>query len=301
MPKLDRRDFLKTALTLGAGAAGLPSPARAARVEEPSPERMGVLVDATACIGCRNCEWACKDAHGLPTPPLESYQDDSVFAAARRPDTTALTVVNRVPNPKSASAPFGVKVQCMHCDRPACVSACIVGALKKREDGAVVWDTDRCIGCRYCMIACPFQIPSFEYKKALQGRIMKCDFCAERRDAGGLPACVERCPVEALTYGRRSDLVHAARERARRAPERYADHVYGEAEVGGTSWLYLAGKDAPDLGFPKLGRNPAPGVSESIQEGVFAYFVPPLSLYSLLGLLMWVSKRGPGHGDGEEP
>ncbi|MBI3564573.1 MAG: 4Fe-4S binding protein [Elusimicrobia bacterium] len=265
MPGLDRRDFLKTALTLGAGAAGLPSTAQAARVEEPSPERMGVLVDATACIGCRSCEWACKTAHGLPTPPLESYQDESVFAAPRRPDTAA----------------------CIGCRY--CMIAC--------QDGAVVWDTDRCIGCRYCMIACPFQIPSFEYKKALQGRIMKCDFCAERREAGGLPACVERCPVEALTYGRRSDLLHAAHERARRAPERYSDHVYGEAEVGGTSWLYLAGKDAPDLGLPKLGRNPAPGVSESIQEGVFAYFVPPLSLYSLLGLLMWVSKHRSGDGE----
>jgi Fe-S-cluster-containing dehydrogenase component len=185
----------------------------------------------------------------------------------------------------------------MHCGHPACVSACIVGALSKEENGAVIWDTDKCIGCRYCMVACPFQIPAFEFNKALDPRILKCDFCAERRKTGLLPACVESCPVEALTYGPREELVLVAKERVKRQPDRYVDHIYGEFEVGGTDWCYLAGTDFADLQFPKLDVSPAPGVSESIQHGIFAYFVPPVSLYALLGAMMWTARH---RGDDEE-
>ena len=283
MADCDRRTFIKSALAFGTGLAGLSGAAHAGPENSLSPDRKGVLVDTTACIGCRNCEWACKTAHALPTPGVETYEDASVFSAMRRPDETALTVVNRCDE-------TSVKVQCMHCDHPACVSVCIVGAFSKKEDGSVVWDTDKCIGCRYCMAACPFQVPAFEYRKALQPKIMKCDFCFERRKDGGLPACVEACPAEALTYGPRTELIRVAKERVARAPARYVKHVYGEYEVGGTSWMYLAGRDFKDLQFPKLGKSPAPGISESIQHGIFAYFVPPVALYGLLGVLMWNSK-----------
>jgi hypothetical protein len=141
------------------------------------------------------------------------------------------------------------------------------------------------------MVACPFQIPAFEYHKALNPRIMKCDFCAERRATGALPACVETCPVEALTYGPREELVRVAKDRLRRMPERYVSHVFGEFEVGGTDWLYIAGTDFASLQFPKLEAQPAPGVSESIQHGIFAYFVPPVSLYALLGAMMWTARH----------
>ena len=292
MNNLDRRSFFKTTALVGAGLTGLSaSDAKAGPKNILSPDRMGVLVDTTVCIGCRNCEWACKTAHGLSTPPIESYEDRSVFEKMRRPDETALTVVNRYDNPKKSELPYTVKVQCMHCDHPACVSACIVGAFSKEESGAVVWDTDKCIGCRYCMAACPFQIPAFEYHRAIGPKIMKCDFCNERRKDGKMPACAEICPVEALTYGPREELVRIARDRAKKFPERYVEQIYGEYEVGGTGWLYLTGRDSADFQFPKLGRNPAPGVSESIQHGIFAYFVPPVSLYALLGALMWITKN----------
>lgn len=290
MAELNRRSFLKTTLALGAGVTGLSTEAQAGPKNVLSPDRMGVLVDTTVCIGCRRCEWACKTAHGLPTPPVESYEDRSVFAHMRRPDDKALTVVNRYENLKDPGSPYSVKVQCMHCDHPACVSVCIVGAFSKEENGSVVWDTDKCIGCRYCMVACPFQVPAFEFRKALEPKIMKCDFCFERRKDGKLPACVETCPAEALTYGPREDLVRVARDRVKRYPQRYVDHVFGEYEVGGTAWLYLAGRDFSDLQFPKLGKSPAPGISESIQHGIFAYFVPPVAIYALLGVLMWTSK-----------
>src|SRR5512140_2272399 len=176
MKSQNRRSFLKTSTAITAVAAGLtPTTANAKPENILSPDRMGVLVDTTVCIGCRNCEWACKTAHGMETPPLESYEDKTPFDTMRRPDDTALTVVNRFDNTKAPDLPWSVKVQCMHCDHPACVSACIVGAISKQKDGAVLWDTDKCIGCRYCMVACPFQVPAFEYHKALGPRIMKCD------------------------------------------------------------------------------------------------------------------------------
>jgi len=292
MEKQNRRSFFKSAGLLTATIAGASTKSVKASPENIlSEDRMGVLVDTTTCIGCRNCEWACKKTHNLPAGELNSYEDKSVFKEMRRPDSSALTVVNQYENEKRINFPINVKVQCMHCDHPACVSACIVGAFSKQENGSVIWDTDMCIGCRYCMAACPFQIPAFEYDKALNPLIMKCDFCFDRTKEGKLPACVSICPVEALTYGQRTNLVKIGRDRIKRNSDRYIDHIFGEYEVGGTSWMYLASKDFKELDFPDIGRNPAPGVSESIQHGIFAYFVPPVSLYALLGGIMWISKR----------
>ena len=129
-----------------------------------------------------------------------------------------------------------MKQQCMHCDHPACVSACIVGAFSKQDSGAVVWDTSKCIGCRYCMVACPFQVPTFDFDKAIQPMVHKCDFCWERQKQGQLPACVEICPVEAITFGPRSELIKVARNRIKRKPDVYLDYIFGENEAGGTSW-----------------------------------------------------------------
>jgi formate dehydrogenase iron-sulfur subunit len=291
MTSHDRRSFLKTIAAIGAATVVAEPPSARANPENTlSPQRKGVLVDTTVCVGCRNCEWACKSTHGLNTEPLESYKDRTVFAAMRRPDEHALTVVNEYPNPLKPELPYDVKVQCMHCDRPACVSACIVGAFSKHENGAVVWDGDKCIGCRYCMVACPFQVPAFEFDKPIQPKVMKCDFCATRQENGLLPACVEICPVEALTFGPREELVRVAQDRIRSSPERYVNHLFGEYEVGGTSWMYLAGRDFSDLQFPSVGTSPAPGTTEAIQHGIFAYFVPPVALYGLLGSIMWLSK-----------
>ena len=292
MPGKSRRDFLKKSAVIGAGVTGLSTAtAKAGPKNILSPDRMGVLVDTTVCVGCRNCEWACKTAHNLPAGDLKDYEDRKILETKRRPSENALTVVNEFPEGINSDQPIDVKVQCMHCDHPACVSACIVGAFSKHENGTVTWNTDMCIGCRYCMVACPWQVPAFQYDKALNPLIMKCDFCFDRTKEGKLPACVEICPVEALTYGPRTELVRIAREKIKKNPDRYVDHILGEYEVGGTSWMYLAGKDFSELGFPKLGENPAPGVSESIQHGIFAYFVPPVSLYALLGGIMWITKR----------
>lgn len=290
--KQNRRDFLKTIGIGGAALAGMRSKSAIAAPQNIlSDERMGVLVDTTVCIGCRKCEWACKVEHHLPTPPIKEYENRSVFEKMRRPNTGALTVVNEYENPNNVATPIDVKVNCMHCDHPACVSACIVGAFSKQENGAVIWDTDKCIGCRYCMVACPFQIPTFEYDTAFQPNVLKCDFCYDRFKEGKIPACVEICPVEAMTYGKRYEIIDLAHKRIKREPDRYIDYVFGEHEAGGTSWVYLASKDFTQLDFPKVGSKPMPGTSESIQHAIFAYFIPPFALYALLGGIMWLSKN----------
>ena len=126
----------------------------------------------------------------------------------------------------------------MHCQDPACASACIVGGVDpKRKTGAVHYDASKCIGCRYCMVACPFEIPAYEYHDPVFPRVMKCTFCYERVEKEGkLPGCAQVCPVEAITFGKRSKLLELARERVKRNPGRYIDHIYGEHEVGGTCW-----------------------------------------------------------------
>ncbi len=293
MPMFDggRRNFFKTGAVISTTALAATVKPEAAPKNILSEDRMGVLVDVTVCIGCRSCEWACKTAHDIPAGNVHDYHVREIFQMFRRPDNDSYTVINEFPNQDNELLPINVKYQCMHCDKPACVSACIVGAFTKEENGSVIWDTDKCIGCRYCMVACPFQVPTFDYHKALKPDIHKCDFCYNRTREGLLPACVEICPVEALVYGPRSEVIRLAHHRISRNPDKYLDHIYGEQEVGGTSWVYISAVDYQTLKLPKHGTKTAPGVSESIQHGIFAYFVPPLALYAWLGGIMWVNKR----------
>jgi Ni/Fe-hydrogenase subunit HybB-like protein/Fe-S-cluster-containing dehydrogenase component len=290
----DRRNFLKWMGAAGCTAlTGMATPATAEeKSRNPSPDWMGVLVDTTICIGCRKCEWACNTTHHLPVQPLETFEDKSVFAKKRRPTAGAYTVVNRYTGLRKDGNPIDVKVQCFHCNTPACYSSCIVTAYTKQANGAVTYDPSRCMGCRYCMIACPFQIPAYEYNNPLTPRIRKCTFCFERiTKPNGAPACVEICPVQCLTFGRREDLIVLARQKIQEHPEVYTDHIYGEHEAGGTSWLYLASVPFDQLGFVKVGTKPVPRLTETIQHGIFRYFIPPLSLYSILGGIMWLTRE----------
>ncbi len=298
---LRRRDFLRLAGTAAATlAVGGLEASDAADGAGASDRSLGVLVDATVCIGCRKCEWACNREHELTARTQADFEDRTVCVSPRRPSAEAFTVVNRFPTAAEPDRGTSVKVQCMHCLRPACVSACLVGALRKEPEGPVTYDAGKCMGCRYCMVACPFEIPTYEYAEALAPRVRKCSFCFERVvGEGRRPACVDICPNEALTFGRRDALVDAAHVRMKAAPERYSGHLYGEHEVGGTAWMYLAPGDIRQLGLPALPERPAPDATEPIQHGIFKGFVPPLALYGLLGLVMLTTRqerRGDDHG-----
>ncbi len=253
---ISRRKFLGWIGAAGLGTA-LSGTARAATTKhfEGYPDSRGVLFDSVLCIGCRTCEEACNKVNELP-PPDRPFNDLSVLNEKRRTTPKTYTIVNQYNNSKG---PLFRKIQCNHCLEPACASACFVRAFTKTKEGAVIYDSSVCVGCRYCMVACPFEIPTYEYDKALDPRVVKCTMCYPRVIKGLLPGCVEICPTEALYFGKRKDLIRIARERIRRYPDRYVDHVYGEHEMGGTSWLYLSGVPFKDIGMREdLGVTPAP-------------------------------------------
>jgi formate dehydrogenase iron-sulfur subunit len=265
-----RRAFLKSIVAGGIAtlAFGLPEPAGAAIAPLPGyPDQFGVLVDTTLCIGCRRCEWACKEVNKLPNgKSLKEYEKDrSVFNTYRRTTADTYTVVNRFVNPLDASKPIFVKKQCMHCCEPACASSCFVRALRKKPDGAVVYNPNVCVGCRYCIAACPFYIPAYEYYNAWTPKVTKCNFCFNRiSKEGGVPACVAMCPLGVMTFGRRSDLIELAQKRIRDGTGRYVDHIYGENEVGGTCWMYLSSVPFHMVGFrTDLGAEPIPALSKA--------------------------------------
>ena len=253
MRPFDRRAFLKFGMAAAAGTA-LPPRAEGRENNHPvSPDYVGVLVDTTLCIGCRKCEEACNRRNNLPRT-AEPFSDREALRTFRRPTESAFTVVNQFPgspSPDQAGLPMTfVKVQCMHCLIPSCVSACIVGALTKAADGAVVYNPTICIGCRYCMVACPFEIPAYEYDTPLTPKVRKCEFCADRaKGTGANPACAAACPTETLVFGKRADLLAIAHKRLEERPDRYVQHVYGENEVGGTGWLYLTGRPVNEIGL----------------------------------------------------
>jgi Fe-S-cluster-containing dehydrogenase component len=271
--KTNRRQFL---VSLTAAAGAMCSGARAGTSVEDFngyPDRVGMLVDLSQCIGCRKCEEACKQSNQLP-PVSAPLEDKSVFDQPRRTDVDNFTVVNRFfPNPADPQPVF-VKKQCMHCEEPACASACLVSALTKTKEGAVRYNADLCIGCRYCMIACPFSIPAFEYHNAASPKVMKCTLCFDRIKSGQIPACASICPNEAITFGKRSELIQLAREKILKNPGKYQDHIYGLTEAGGTSWLYLSKVPFDKLGFPMdLGTKPFADYTRGFLSAVPVVFV----------------------------
>ncbi|WP_319471829.1 4Fe-4S dicluster domain-containing protein [uncultured Pseudodesulfovibrio sp.] len=299
---LSRRGFLGAMGAMGAAAA-VPKNAEAWKSKAP-PDPYGCLVDLTRCVGCRKCEQACNEVNKLPEPAVK-FDDLTILDAKRRPDDKAFTVVNRYYSgridDRDKLVPTYVKVQCMHCQDPACVSACITGALTKKDNGAVHYDVTKCIGCRYCMAACPFEIPAYEYDEPITPRVRKCTFCYERVEKeGGKPGCASICPVEAITFGKRSELLSLAKGRIEKDPGKYVDHVYGEKEVGGTSWLYISGVDFERVGFKKMPYQPMPGVTETIQSSLFSYLWSPLALFGVLGAVMGFTSRQPEKEEGHD-
>jgi formate dehydrogenase iron-sulfur subunit len=193
----------------------------------------GTLYDATLCIDCKACEKACADHHGLP-------YDDAIAAEETQSDHKYTVVV--------AKSDKFMRRLCMNCQDPTCASVCPVAALRKTSLGPVTYDASRCIGCRYCMMACPFSVPKYEWTKALP-LIRKCDMCADRV-ASGLPtACAEACPTGATKFGDRDELIVEANERIAKSHGQYVDHIYGLHEVGGTSILLLSSVPFETFGY----------------------------------------------------
>lgn len=231
----------------------------------------GLLIDLTKCVGCRECERACAAANGLPEEEakdlsathytvVKSYNDDQVF----------------------------VRKLCMHCNHPTCVSACLVGAFTKTETGAVLYDESKCIGCRYCMQACPFEVPRYEWG-SLTPRIQKCRMCHERVVAGGQTACAEACQFGATTFGDREGLIKEARKRIDENPGQYVDYIYGLTEAGGTSVMFISAIPFEQLGFPmNLPKEPIPELSWRVLSQIPKYtFAAGVMLFGI----HWITAR----------
>jgi formate dehydrogenase iron-sulfur subunit len=265
---ISRRKFLCWIGAAGLGSVvGKSALAAGNKHFEGYPESFGILHDISLCVGCRSCEAACNKVNDLPVPG-KPFTDLSVLNEKRRTTATAYTVVNQY-KVTGKKIPLFRKNQCNHCLEPACASACFVRAFKKTETGAVTYDSTVCVGCRYCMVACPFEIPAYEYNEPLTPRIMKCTMCYPRLIKGQLPGCVEACPKEALTFGKREDLIRIARDRFNKYPGRYIDHIYGESEMGGTSWLYISSVPFSQIGMREdLGITPAPELTHGALSAV---------------------------------
>lgn len=235
-----------------------------------NPKPKALLIDITKCIGCKQCETTCKEVHGFPTDKPTPVLSDAAF-----------TIVE-----ERAEGKY-VRRMCQHCEEPSCASACPVAALKKSPLGPVAYDKSKCIGCRYCMIACPYQVPKYQWSK-LAPYVAKCDMCIDRVAKGQQTACAEACPVQATIFGDRDEMLREARKRLAENPA-YVQHIYGSDELGGTSVFYISDVDFERLGFAvPVSEQPLPKLSHAALGDV-----PTVVTIggSLLAGLYWITQR----------
>jgi len=287
--KKTRRDFLKSA-ALGGAILATPALVHADPTDiKANDEAVGMLYDSTLCVGCKACVTRCKQVNDMAAVPSKNDSDrlwDS-------PDDLDYRTRNIIKLYKEEEGYFAyVKYQCMHCIKPSCVSACPVSAMQKEEErGIVFYDKNKCIGCRYCQIACPFNIPKFEWPEQFP-KIVKCDLCKfTNLKVKGEPACCETCPTGAVIFGKRKDLLREAKMRQIANPEKYQPGIYGEHEVGGTNVIYIAGTSFDNLGFPELEKESAAVVSEHIQHTIYKGFIAPVALYGFLAMVALKNRK----------
>ena len=246
---VSRRNFIKGALAGGAALTASTAQAGGGAKQFAGHEgRFGLLHDTTLCVGCRSCEIGCQQVNGLE-PSTVPVGDRAIFDKKRRVTPDSLTVVNLFHPAKDGRPAVYRKHQCMHCNEPCCASVCLVRAFSKTPEGPVLYDESVCMGCRYCVMACPYYALSYEYDDPITPRVRRCTMCYPRIKQGLNPGCADACPTGAILFGERADLIKVARERIRKSPDRYIDHIFGEWEFGGTSWLTLAGVSFGSLGL----------------------------------------------------
>ncbi|MDX2473561.1 MAG: hydrogenase 2 operon protein HybA [Candidatus Krumholzibacteria bacterium] len=287
-----RRSFLKGLAYAGATAAGSALPAAASETREAPSDAVGMLYDTTLCIGCKTCVVACHEANDLPPDDRQDPLHDAPTALNDR-------TKNIIKLYEENGVRSYMKEQCMHCVDAACVGACMIGALQKREYGIVTWDASRCIGCRYCQVACPYNIPKFEWESAAP-RIIKCELCNHRLAENKEPACCEVCPRSAVIYGTREELLAEAKKRLAANPDKYVPKIYGEHDGGGTQVMYISHVPFEKLGLPDLGEEAVPSLNRQIQHGVYKGMVAPAALYAVLGGVMLRNRRAGKDDEGGE-
>jgi Fe-S-cluster-containing dehydrogenase component len=333
-----RRDFLRGCLAGGAAAASavLPETAAARDSLERPPEALGLLYDATLCVGCQACVAACKQVNENPAEfsALDKLWDTPLDTSGRTFNIIKMYRHGTMQTKDAEQNGFSfMKTSCMHCADPSCVSACPVSAMiKDAKTGIVSYDPDACIGCRYCVAACPFGIPKYQYDSPT-GKIGKCELCRHRHKDGHYSACAEVCPTGATLFGRSEDLLAEAKRRLAlkpgektmiprgriaakgETPEQaarwkglldqsyeavagnYLQHVYGEKEYGGTQVFKLSAVNFQKVGMPDLPPKASAATSETIQHTLYGGLVMPIAV---LAGLTWVARRNVAAAEGEE-
>lgn len=239
-------------------------------------KQVGILVDVTRCTGCNLCVQACVEANHLGTYHYKVQDSPDGLSASRWSSII--------------ESPMGgfVRKFCRHCLEPACVSACPAGAMFRSEEGVVLYDAQKCMGCRYCMMACPYGIPRYEWEATVP-LVQKCTLCHSRLEKGQLPACVETCPEQVMIFGDRDELLVQAHQIIQDDPNRYLPKVYGEFEVGGTAILYITHVPLDFLGHH------SPPIEQPMPELTWTWLrkVPSISLGvgGLMTGLLWIIGR----------
>jgi Fe-S-cluster-containing dehydrogenase component len=280
---MTRRDVFKKIAGGGAAAAvagtslvTLSGVVQAEETPKAPEEAVGLLYDATRCVGCQTCVYACAEANRAS---LDQNKDPLYLAA---PDLNTFTKnVIKLYRPTGAREYSYVKQQCMHCIDPACVAGCSFYALHKNpQTGVVEWDGKKCIGCRYCEISCPYHVPKFQWE-GMNPKIVKCELCKDRLAAGQQPACTSVCPVHAVVFGKRTELLTEAKRRIAATPGKYyQDRIFGETDGGGTQCLILSHVPFEHLGLPNLGSESVPQKYLKWQKRLYSYLVFPVALYA---------------------
>ncbi len=233
----------------------------------------GLLYDATMCIGCKQCEQSCADKNKLP-------YNEGVAAEQRQSEHKFTVVLNKEDK--------FMRRLCMNCNEPSCASVCPVAALRKTAAGPVIYDASRCMGCRYCMLACPFGVPRYEWN-SVNPKVQKCTMCSDRVEAGNQTACADICPTGATKFGERDELIAEAKKRLQDNPGNYVNHIYGLEEVGGTSVLLLSSVPFEDFGYrTDFPHDPLPSRTFAVQSRI-PEFVPLWG--SMLGGIWWITHR----------
>lgn len=302
---MTRREALRkltagTASVVATGAAtGIALSGVAHSEETPgvSAEAVGLLYDATRCVGCQSCVAACAQANN----EAMNASSQKLYQIAYDLNSTTRNII-KLYRPTAGQSYSYVKQQCMHCVDPACVAGCMFKGLKKDpKTGIVSWNSKLCVGCRYCEIACPYHIPKFQWE-GYNPKIVKCELCRERLARGEQPACSSVCPVHAVIFGKRAELLAEAKRRIKESPGKYfQDRVYGEHEAGGTQSLYLSHVPFSNLGLPDLPDESVPQKYLKWQKRVYSYLAVPAVVYaSVVGVINSSFKEHKEHMEEEE-
>lgn len=258
-------------------------------------DAVSMLYDNTICTGCKACMVACSEANGLPPDTVLS---GGLWHMPADLDSKTKNIIKLYQEPSGTGFAY-VKKQCMHCLDPACVTGCPFGALEKNQWGAVTWDASRCIGCRFCEVACPFDVPKFEWDR-WNPKIVKCEFCFDQRlKQNREPACTAVCPTGAVIFGKRVDLLARAKERIAASPDKYFEaRVYGEHEAGGTQVLYLSNVAFEKIGLPKLGSTSLGHYATKVTSVIYKWLSVPILVAGVLGAVI---KRNWDRHEAERP